>query len=200
MRRRKQLDRVSGNNEEDADDQDLIKTEDDTNADFGMQDDIDEDHIMEDINGDPFDCVDDRSSSPVFVPHSRQTSPETIMYPKNDRENLSEINSEDFSEIDNDRRITTRSPTRLDSPELKLEPKSEPDSEYQYLRPSRTHDLIYLTGDSDESTGGGSRITEVIDLTEDSEPNRNGIRYETIDLTRDSDTSQRPMDIIELDD
>jgi hypothetical protein len=191
MRRKKQLDPVPENNEDDPtdDDQDLIKTEDDTNADFDMQDDVDEDldmNIDEDldmnVDDDLFNYLDDRSSSPVFVPHSRQTSPETI-HP-NDRENFSEINSEDFSETD-----------------IKLEPKVEPDeTEYHFARPEQTHNVIDLTEDSDESTSGGSSIMEVIDLTEDQEPMTDSNRDRTvIDLTQDSDASLSPMDVIELD-
>jgi hypothetical protein len=170
LRRDRQHDFEPENNEDNSpdDEPNLLDTQDDIDKDFNME---------EDIHGD------DRSSSPVFVPHSRQTSPETIMHP-NDRENLSEVNSEDFSEID-----------------IKLEPKVEPEeTEHHFARHEQTHNVIDLTEDSDESTSGGSSTMEVIDLTEDQEPMTDSNRDRTvIDLTQDSDASLSPMGVIELD-
>jgi hypothetical protein len=187
LRRDRQHGSGPENNEDNLPDDvpDLLDMQDDIDEDFNMGEDIDED---------------DRSSSPVFVPHSRQTSPETTRHP-NDVGNLSEIDIDDFSEINNDHTVSTRSPTRLGSSELKLELKPDPDNEYQHTRSKPPHDVIDLTGDSDESMGGGSSIMEMIDLTEDSESVRTGNEHgPVIDLTEDSDTYQSPMDIIELDD
>lgn len=176
LRRDRQHGSEPENNEDNSpdDEPDLLAMQDDTDEDFNMEEDIDED---------------DRSSSPVFVPHSRQTSPETIMHP-NGPGNLSEIDVDDFSEVD-----------------IKLEPKVEPEEEtmaqprYYFARPGQTHNVIDLTEESDESTSGGSSTMEVIDLTEDPEPIRNSnIDGAVVDLTEDSDVSRSPMDIIELDD
>jgi hypothetical protein len=210
LRRDRQLDPEPENDDEDApdDDPDRFEIEEITSAGFGMQAAIDEDLDMEDnLDEDRFDYPDDRSSSP-FIPHSRQTSPETIRHP-NDIGNLSEIDIDDFSGIKNNRTVNTRSSTRLDSLEVKLEPKVEPEEEamaqiqYRFTRPIRTHDLIDLTEDTDDSTRGGTSILEMIDLIEDPEPSENSNRYEiAIDLNQDSEeeTSQSTMQVIELDD
>jgi hypothetical protein len=187
LRRHSGPDSGPENTENDQDDfRDLINMEDDLNGEFDIQDDVDEDYDM-------IDSLDDRSQSPpLFVPHSRQTSPE--------------VNLDDLSDMDIDRMSTLRSPTRLDSPiQPKLEPKVEPEEEvtiqFEYRRPRRIWDPIDLTEDSDEPTSSRSSTMEMIELTEDAEPARTINRYEdVIDLTQDSEDSQSPMEIIELDD
>jgi hypothetical protein len=181
LRRRSAPDPGPENTENDMQDdfRDRINMGDDLNGEFDIQDDIDQDHDM-------MDHLDDRSQSPFFVPHSRQTS------------------------IDIDRMSSQRSPKRLDSPiQPKLEPKVEPEEEVMtqpgYIRPRHIWDPIDLTEDSDESMGDGSSTMEVIELTEDSdtptEPVRTTNRYEdVIDLTQDSEEPQSPMEIIEVDD
>jgi hypothetical protein len=213
LRRPSPLDSGPEDNEDDPlfdHDHDLIDVPYDINEDLHMEDDVDEDLNM-------IDDLDDPSQSPpLFVPHSRQTSPEATTQSTmldedndflfdNDLNHNSDMVIDDISDID--RMVTSRSPTRLASPiQPKLEPKVEPEEEVmtrsEYTRPRQTYDLVDLTEDSDESTSSSRSSTmEVIELTEDIEPARTINRYEdVIDLTPDSEEPQSPMEVIDLDD
>jgi hypothetical protein len=216
LRRHDPLNSEVENNEDDMLDhgRDLMNMEDAMNEDYNMVDDTndsDETHSNR---------YHDRSQSPTFVPHSRQTSPETTdpVVENGHNDDMFDIDLGDISDIEpdgtSDMNIArrTRSPTMPESPvRPKIEPKLEPEAEITNdignTRSTRTYDLIDLTED-DESTSSGSSIMEVIELTEDSGTNvvdsdRTINRYEAmIDLTEDWDTSQDGLDmeVIDLDD
>lgn len=216
LRRHDPLNAKVENNEDDMldDDRDLMNMEDSMNEDYHMVDDTN------DSDETRSNRYDDRSQSPTFIPHSRQTSPETthLAIENGHIDGMSDIDLGDISDIELDGTSNmktarrTRSPTMPDSRvQPKLEPKLEPEPEVMNhagnTRSRRTYDLIDLTED-DESTRSGSSIMEVIDLTEDSDTNvvdsdRTINRYEAvIDLTEDRDTSQDDLDmeVINLDD
>lgn len=209
LRRRNSLEIGAENNQDDLlnDDQDPIDPADDIDQDVNMEDDTN------DADESRFNHYDDRSPSPLFVPHSRENSPEGAVHPATGNDvldDMSDIELDDISDKNIARR--TRSPAMPDSPvQPKIEPKLEPEPEVMNhignTRSTRTYDLIDLTED-DESTRSGSSIMEVIELTEDSATNvpnseRTINRYEAmIDLTEDWDTSQDGLDmeVIDLDD
>lgn len=224
LRRRRLLGSATGNNEEDLldDDQNLVDTDNDTNANIDIHDDaINVDFDMDDgaINTDESrneDLLGDGSQSPPrFVPHSRETSPDDdarIGSKNNDLDNNLDMDYDSIFGMRLDRIRTPKSPSVPDSPITpKLEPKPEPETEVitytDYTRSRQTCDLIDLTGDDDDSLGSDNSVMEIIELTEDSdattESTRTNSRYVAmIDLKQDTENSQNrsPMQIIELDD